>query len=192
MLGISWVAAQLTASQEGLSSMSEWVRGDLRIRLILDWMIGFIAPYTLTPRDYRQYSAIAILHTFQFTVSHKLGSSVFTSRILQRIFQSHRHFNSHMKSSWHSLIPFFSFLLSHLRQPSQKFDAILHYFFLLLLFSTPSQLLTVPFYNPSARTIQKTQSSIVKDACLLVRYLAMDVLLSRARVLRECVYRVVA
>jgi hypothetical protein len=26
MLGSSWVAAQLAASQEGLSSMSEWVR----------------------------------------------------------------------------------------------------------------------------------------------------------------------
>jgi hypothetical protein len=33
---------------------------------------------------------------------------------------------------------------------------------------------------------------IIKEARLLVRYLAMDVLLSRARVLGECVYRAVA
>jgi hypothetical protein len=30
---------------------------------ILDWMIGFIAPYTFTTRNYRQYSAVADLHT---------------------------------------------------------------------------------------------------------------------------------
>jgi hypothetical protein len=48
----------------------------------LDWMIEFIAPYTFTTRDYRQHGAIAILHTFQFTVAHALGFSVFTSRVL--------------------------------------------------------------------------------------------------------------
>jgi hypothetical protein len=45
-------------------------------------MIGFIATYTFTTRDYRHYSSIAVLHTFQFTVTHALGFSVFTSRIL--------------------------------------------------------------------------------------------------------------
>jgi hypothetical protein len=35
-----------------------------------------------TARNYRQCSTIAILHTLQFTVTHALGSSVFTSRIL--------------------------------------------------------------------------------------------------------------
>jgi hypothetical protein len=49
---------------------------------VLDWMIGFIAHYTFTTRDYMQYSAIAILHTCQFTVTHALGLSVLTSRIL--------------------------------------------------------------------------------------------------------------
>jgi hypothetical protein len=33
-------------------------------------------------RNYRQYSAIADLHTPQFTVVHALRFSVFTSRIL--------------------------------------------------------------------------------------------------------------
>jgi hypothetical protein len=49
---------------------------------VLDWMTGFIAFYTFTTRDYRQNSAIAILHTLQLTVTHALGFSVFTSRIL--------------------------------------------------------------------------------------------------------------
>jgi hypothetical protein len=37
--------------------------------------------------------------------------------------------------------------------------------------------------NPSARIPKKTPYSVVKNACLLVRNLAMDVLLSHARVL---------
>jgi hypothetical protein len=49
---------------------------------IMEWMIEFIATYTFTTRDYRQYSAIADLHTLQFTVPHALGFSDFTSRIL--------------------------------------------------------------------------------------------------------------
>jgi hypothetical protein len=40
-----------------------------------------------------------------------------------------------------------------------------------------SNLLTVPSYISSARTPRKTPSSIIKNACLLVRYLAIDVLL---------------
>jgi hypothetical protein len=54
MLGISWVAAQLTASQEGLSCMSEWLkvvtRGvDLITRLFLvaksEEKLAFAPPY---------------------------------------------------------------------------------------------------------------------------------------------------
>jgi hypothetical protein len=46
--------------------------------------------------------------------------------------------------------------------------------------------LSFSLYNPSARTPQKTPSSVIKDPCVLVRYLAMDILLfSRAGVLRE-------
>jgi hypothetical protein len=45
---------------------------------------------------------------------------------------------------------------------------------------SPSILLTVPSYNSSARIPQETPSSVVKNACLLLRYLAVDVLLLRA------------
>jgi hypothetical protein len=54
----------------------------LLIDVVLDWMIGFIALYAFTTRDYRLYSAIADLHTSQFTVAHVLGFSVFTSLIM--------------------------------------------------------------------------------------------------------------
>jgi hypothetical protein len=158
------------------------------IRRGLDSMIGFIAPYTFTTRDYRQHSAIAILHTFQFTVAYALRFSVFTSRILATdLSQSHSNFKSHMKSSWNGLIPFLQFLLNHLRQPSPELDSTT------LDYCSILRRVFVPFYNPLVRTPWKTPSSIVKDACLLVRYLAMDVLLlSRELLLRECVYRVVA
>jgi hypothetical protein len=61
--------------------------------------------YIHTARNYRQYSAIAILHTLQFIVTHALGFSVFTSRILATDpSQSHCNFKSHMMSSLHRLI----------------------------------------------------------------------------------------
>jgi hypothetical protein len=89
-----------------------------------DWI--YCTLYIHTVRDYRQYSSIAILHTFQFTATHALGFSVFTSRILATDFsQSHWHFKSHMETSFHSLIHFLSFLLSHLRLPSPELDQIL-------------------------------------------------------------------
>jgi hypothetical protein len=44
------------------------------IRQVLDWMIGFIAPYTFTQLGTTgNYSAIADFHNLQFTVSHVLG-----------------------------------------------------------------------------------------------------------------------
>jgi hypothetical protein len=66
------------------------------------------------------YSAIAILHTLQFTVTHTLGFAVFTSPILATDL-SQSHFKSHMKSSTHSLIPFFSLFYNC---QSRRFDSI--------------------------------------------------------------------
>jgi hypothetical protein len=45
-------------------------------------MIGFISTSVISSLNYHQYSAIADLHNFQFTVAHALGFSVFTSRFL--------------------------------------------------------------------------------------------------------------
>jgi hypothetical protein len=48
----------------------------------LDWMIGFIDTLYIPLGTTGNYSAIAVLHTLQFTVTHALGFSVFTSLIL--------------------------------------------------------------------------------------------------------------
>jgi hypothetical protein len=87
------------------------------IRQVLYWMIGFIETYAFTTRDYRFYSAIADLHTLQFTVAHALGFSVLTNRVLAT--------NSQMKSSLYRLIPFLTFLLNYLLLPSPELDPIL-------------------------------------------------------------------
>jgi hypothetical protein len=45
-------------------------------------MIGFIGTSVTICLNYNKYSAIADLHTLQFTVAHALGFSVSTSRLL--------------------------------------------------------------------------------------------------------------
>jgi hypothetical protein len=128
----------------------------------------YCAYYIHTVRDYKQYSAIIILQTFQFTVEHALGFSVFASRILATgLSQSHCHFKSPN-----------SLLALSCSCQFRRLDSVLFR----LLFRTPcysASTYTLPntSYNHFARTPQKTRSSVVKNACLLVRYLAMDVLL---------------
>jgi hypothetical protein len=74
-----------------------------------DWI--YFTLYIHTIWDCRQYSAIAILHTFQFTAAHALGFPAFTSSILATdLSQSQCNFKLHMKSSLHRLIPFLQFL----------------------------------------------------------------------------------
>jgi hypothetical protein len=93
-----------------------------------------------------------------------LGFSVFTSRLLAMgLSQSHWHFKSHVMSSLHCLIPLLPLFCSC---QFQRLD------YCSLLFKRPLSL-----YNPSARTPWKTLSSVVKDACLQLRCLAIDVLL---------------
>jgi hypothetical protein len=58
-----------------------------------------------------------------------------------------------------------------------------------VLYSSTTPVLLNTSYNNFAQTPRKTPSSIIKNACLLACYLAMDVLLLlRVHVLRECVY----
>jgi hypothetical protein len=88
-------------------------------------MIGFIVTYTFSQFETTgNYSSIAILHTLQFPVAHALGFSVFTSRILWTdLWQSHCHFNSHMTTSWHSLIPFLPFPAAENSEDSTQFSS---------------------------------------------------------------------
>jgi hypothetical protein len=76
-------------------------------------------------RDTGNCSAIAVLHTFQFTFTLTLGFSVFTSYILATdLSQTQCNFKSDLKTC-HSLISSFPSLLNHLRLPSPKLYLIL-------------------------------------------------------------------
>jgi hypothetical protein len=136
-------------------------------------MIGFIDTHIFTQLGTTgNYSAIAILHTFRFTVAQALGFPVSTNRILATdLSQSHCYFKSHVVSSCHSLIPFLSLVL-RLPMPLTR----LHSIRLLtssypgrlasrnstrLLFSTTLSRL-VSFYNSSIRTTQKTQPLLLR------------------------------
>jgi hypothetical protein len=118
------------------------------------------------------YSTIAILRTLQFTVTHALGFSVLTNRLLATDLQkSHGHFKSHMKSSFHSLLPFLSFLLltfdcHHLPQLDQNLDNSIDFL--------------CPFITPRQWPRRKHSLCIVQKACLLILCLAMEVLLLAA------------
>jgi hypothetical protein len=72
----------------------------------LNSMIGFLAPYSQTTREYRKLQCYCY-STHMFTVANALGLSVFISRILAMDFSpSDCNFTSHMKSPFHGLIPF--------------------------------------------------------------------------------------
>jgi hypothetical protein len=114
------------------------------------------------------YSAIAILHTFQFA-KHALGFSVFTSRILATdLSESHCHFNSYLKSSWDSIIGFLPFPLNHLRLPFPELNPVLPTIVLNSFYCFSSKF-RCPFMTPQ-HGLQGKHPCIVKEASLLVRY----------------------
>jgi hypothetical protein len=110
------------------------------------------------------------LHTFQLTFTHALRFSVFTSRILATdLSQSHCHFKTHMKSSWHSIIPFLSLFYSC---KFRKLDSLL----------STTVLYSFAYYDcvllqPFGKDHTENTAPIFKEVCLLRRYLAIDVLL---------------
>jgi hypothetical protein len=77
-------------------------------------MIGFIDTYVYTFTQFGttgNYTTIAILHTFQFTVAQALGVSVLTSRILATDLSQELSLQITMKSSS-------NFLFNHVGKPS--------------------------------------------------------------------------
>jgi hypothetical protein len=122
-------------------------------------MIGFIDAFYTPFGTTGNYSAIFDIDTFQFTVTHALGFSVFTSRIL-----------AYIKSSVHTL---------SLNRPASNSSTTN-----LPWLSPTENWLTRSaeclHYSSSARTPRKTPSSFVKGLCLQCRYLATDILLFRA------------
>jgi hypothetical protein len=145
-----------------------------------DWIYCTLCIHTTW--DYRQYSATAILHTFQFTVAHSLGFSVLTSCILVvDLSQSHCHFKSHMKSSFPSLIPFLPLfcncqLSSIPLLPSSYPSRLASRNSTRLLLYAAKHFFITTLHRPC----RKTAASVVKEACLLIHCLAVDVLLLHA------------
>jgi hypothetical protein len=88
-------------------------------------MIGFIDTLLIQLGTTGNYRAIADLHFFQFTGTHALGFSVFTSRIRATdfhivIMRVKLYFKSHIKSSCHNVIYFLPIFLNHFRLPSPE------------------------------------------------------------------------
>jgi hypothetical protein len=76
-----------------------------------------------------------------------------------------------MKSSFRSLIPFLPFLPNRLRLPHADLDPLLD--------NNSPQTTFCPFIRPRHGPRRKHILSIAEKACLLIRCLAIDVLLSR-------------
>jgi hypothetical protein len=119
--------------------------------LWIQWFDLF-TPYTSTTQDYRQLQP-SDLHTLQFTVTYTLGFSVFTSRILATDFITICHYKSHMKSSFHKLIPFLPSFCNCQLNSTPK----------LISWQAVSKFVSVPLnwtllYNHFVRTTQKTRT----------------------------------
>jgi hypothetical protein len=101
---------------------------------VVDWMVGF-RHLTHTHTSFRttiNYSAITGPHTLEFAVAHThthththTSVSVFTSQILETVITVSLSLQHILKSSFHSLIPFLSSLLNHLRLPTPETPSVL-------------------------------------------------------------------
>jgi hypothetical protein len=74
----------------------------MTIRWDMDWIIGFIDTLFTPLETTGNYSTVTKLHTLQFTVTHTLGFSVFTSHILATDFQ-HSSYKSHWNCRIHEV-----------------------------------------------------------------------------------------
>jgi hypothetical protein len=148
-------------------------------------MIEFIASYTFTQLGTTgKYSAIAILRSFQVTVTHAIGFSVFTSRIFATdLSQFHYHVKSHTKSSLQNLthfLPFRSYQfwkLDSIQFLWSKVHILAGWRLEIRLFSLDYSLARI--FLLGTNHVEHT-ASIVREACLVVRCLGMDFLLLRA------------
>jgi hypothetical protein len=162
-------------------------------------MIGFLDTLRTPLGITGNYSTTAILHPLQFAVSHALGFSDFTSRILATgLWQSHCHFKSHMKHSFPSLIPFLSiFCNCQFRRLDSILNPLLRRSYSGRLASQNSTQFfsTEPlFITTLDGPCRKHSLPIVRKACLKRRCIATEVtrLLLEYSLPQEYVYQVVA
>jgi hypothetical protein len=128
-------------------------------------------------RIYRQYNAIADLHTLQFTVTIALGFSVFTSRILATdLYHSHCNFKPHMKSSFYSVIPscHYSVTASSIPLLPSSHHDILASQNSTLFYTAPAILWNSRLW-PLCTGHSENSMSIVEKACLQRRCIAAGV-----------------
>jgi hypothetical protein len=110
-------------------------------------MIGFIDTLFTplgTTGNYKSYNAIADLHILQFAITHTLMSSVCTSRILQRIYNSLTVTAAHIKYSNHTLSLLFTARLSFPLNRTNNSDA------------------SIPQFNSSAPKLMSWQAGVSK------------------------------
>jgi hypothetical protein len=138
-------------------------------------------------------------HTLQFTVTHALGFSVSTSRILATdLSQSHCYIKSHMKSFLHPLILFLSlFCNCQFRRLNsiQFFCSKAHVLAGWSLETWLNSFSTVLFFITTLHGPRRKHSlSIVVEACLQLRCIETEVsrLLLAYSLQWEWVYRIVA
>jgi hypothetical protein len=123
-------------------------------------MIGFISTSFTRSLNHTYYSVVSYLHNLQFTVTHALGFSVFTSRLLATDLNTET-------STWNHYAVFLSFLVqspwnlrTQLKTPSITHSSIL---------GLPANDLCCPF-KPLARTYIKhvtwSLSIVVWHHCL--------------------------
>jgi hypothetical protein len=121
-------------------------------------MIGFIDTLYTVLGNTGNYSAIADLHTLQFTVAHALGFSVVTSRILTTdLQQCHHNFKWHMKASFHGLITFLSLFCNCQFRRLGSIQFLCPEADILAGWRLETRFDWTLLYNHFARTTQKTQ-----------------------------------
>jgi hypothetical protein len=135
------------------------------IRRVLNWMLGFVALLHLRSSGLQAIQRYRYFHTFSSSLFYVHYDSQFSLAVSwQRIFQSHWHFKSHVKSSCHSLIPFWPFLLNRLRLPFPELDPVLFR----LLFRTPCNSASIPPVLPNTSYNHQERTS-GKHGLLLLR-----------------------